>query len=108
MNGFFDICKASRNIVVHFFRESTWRCKIVDKHLDILAKDHIETRFIKIDAEKAPFLVERYLLLLLYLNIVNFEISVVLSISPSLLLSPYNKYNVYLFYSLFSFPCSHS
>lgn len=31
----------------------------MDKHLDILAKQHIETRFVKINAEKSPFLSER-------------------------------------------------
>ncbi|KAJ0514213.1 putative Thioredoxin-like superfamily [Helianthus annuus] len=32
---------------------------VVDKHLSILAKQHIETRFIKIQAEKSPFLAEK-------------------------------------------------
>lgn len=31
----------------------------MDKHLSILAKKHIETRFVKIHAEKSPFLAER-------------------------------------------------
>ena len=35
------------------------RCKIVDKHLEELARKHIECRFVKINAEKAVFLVER-------------------------------------------------
>lgn len=35
------------------------RCKIVDKHLNILAKKHLETKFLKINVEKAPFLTER-------------------------------------------------
>lgn len=33
--------------------------QVVDKHLSILAKQHIETRFIKIQAEKSPFLAEK-------------------------------------------------
>ncbi|KAJ0823735.1 putative Thioredoxin-like superfamily [Helianthus annuus] len=33
--------------------------EVVDKHLSILAKQHIETRFIKIQAEKSPFLAEK-------------------------------------------------
>jgi len=56
---FFDVCKKSKNVVCHFYRESTFRCKIVDKHLAILAPKHIEARFVKIDAEKCPFLVQR-------------------------------------------------
>jgi hypothetical protein len=31
----------------------------MDKHMSILAKQHIETRFVKIQAEKSPFLAER-------------------------------------------------
>ncbi|KAF5951808.1 hypothetical protein HYC85_009752 [Camellia sinensis] len=31
----------------------------MDKHLSILAKQHIETRFVKINAEKSPFLAEK-------------------------------------------------
>lgn len=36
-----------------------YRCNIVDKHLTILAKKHVETKFIKLNAEKAPFLSEK-------------------------------------------------
>jgi hypothetical protein len=31
----------------------------VDKHLSALAKQHVETRFVKVHAEKAPFLTEK-------------------------------------------------
>lgn len=51
--------KKSPNIVVHFYRDSTERCKIVDKHLQILAKKHIEAKFCKVNAEKSPFLTQR-------------------------------------------------
>ena len=40
-------------------RCSTFRCKIVDKHLAILAPKHLEAKFVKIDAEKAHFLTKR-------------------------------------------------
>eukprot|EP01013_Petalomonas_cantuscygni_P025131 TRINITY_DN46989_c0_g1_i1.p1 TRINITY_DN46989_c0_g1~~TRINITY_DN46989_c0_g1_i1.p1 ORF type:complete len:193 (-),score=47.29 TRINITY_DN46989_c0_g1_i1:251-829(-) len=56
---FFDLCKGPERIVVHFYRSTTWRCEIVDKHISELSKIHLETRFVKVDAEKAPFLVER-------------------------------------------------
>jgi thioredoxin-like negative regulator of GroEL len=56
---FFPVTKNSENCVIHFYREETFRCKIVDKHLNILAKKHIETKFCKINAEKTPFLCER-------------------------------------------------
>lgn len=35
------------------------RCNILDKHLTILAKKHLETKFLKLNVEKAPFLSER-------------------------------------------------
>lgn len=33
--------------------------QVMDKHLAILAKQHIETRFVKINAEKSPYLSEK-------------------------------------------------
>uniref|UniRef100_A0A9J7ZG82 Thioredoxin domain-containing protein 9 n=2 Tax=Cyprinus carpio TaxID=7962 RepID=A0A9J7ZG82_CYPCA len=56
---FFPEVKDSKSVVCHFYRESTFRCKILDKHLAILAKKHLETKFIKLNVEKAPFLAER-------------------------------------------------
>jgi hypothetical protein len=56
---FFEACKKSKHTVCHFYRSSTFRCKIVDKHLEELARKHIECRFVKIDVEKALFLAER-------------------------------------------------
>jgi hypothetical protein len=46
-------------MIVHFYRGVTPRCQIVDAHFSRLAASHLETRFVKIDAEKNPFLVER-------------------------------------------------
>ena len=56
---FFNVTKNSENVVCHFYRDETFRCKILDKHLAILAKKHIETKFCKINAEKTPFLCDR-------------------------------------------------
>ncbi|CAF0880124.1 unnamed protein product [Adineta steineri] len=55
----FDITKKSERIVCHFYRDSTMRCKIVDKHLEILARKHIETKFVKLNVDRAPFITER-------------------------------------------------
>ncbi|PKA45709.1 Thioredoxin domain-containing protein 9 like [Apostasia shenzhenica] len=55
---FFAAAKASERLVCHFYREN-WPCKVMDKHLNTLAKQHIETRFIKVHAEKSPFLTEK-------------------------------------------------
>jgi hypothetical protein len=56
---FFDVIKKSQKVVVHFYLRTTPRCKILDRHLKILARQHLETRFLKIDGEKSPFLSER-------------------------------------------------
>ncbi|CAK8683525.1 thioredoxin domain-containing protein 9-like [Clavelina lepadiformis] len=56
---FFDICKQSKNVVCHFYKNTTFRCKILDSHISTLAQKHMETKFIKLDVEKAPFLTQR-------------------------------------------------
>ncbi|KAA0196870.1 Thioredoxin domain-containing protein 9 [Fasciolopsis buskii] len=57
---FFTACKKSTfGLVCHFYRDATFRCKIVDKHLALLAPKHIECRMCKINAEKSPFLTQR-------------------------------------------------
>uniref|UniRef100_T1IRL6 Thioredoxin domain-containing protein 9 n=1 Tax=Strigamia maritima TaxID=126957 RepID=T1IRL6_STRMM len=56
---FFEVCKQSDRVVCHFYRDDTLRCKIVDKHLSILSNSHIETRFVKLNVERAPFLCKR-------------------------------------------------
>lgn len=57
--AFFDAGKKSKRLIAHFYRDSTFRCKIVDKHFAILASKHLETRFVKLNVEKAPFLCKR-------------------------------------------------
>uniref|UniRef100_A0A2P2HX91 Thioredoxin domain-containing protein 9-like n=1 Tax=Hirondellea gigas TaxID=1518452 RepID=A0A2P2HX91_9CRUS len=56
---FFECSKKSENMVCHFYREGFERCRVVDKHFSLLARKHIETKFCKINAEKAPFLTGR-------------------------------------------------
>jgi hypothetical protein len=62
---FFASLKKSKRAVVHFYRGSTWRCEIVDKHLSKLAPKHMETKFSRINAEKCPYLVERLRIMML-------------------------------------------
>ncbi|KAF5727495.1 Thioredoxin domain-containing protein 9-like protein [Tripterygium wilfordii] len=61
---FFSVVKSSERLVCHFYREN-WPCKVMDKHMSILAKQHMETRFVKIQAEKSPFLSERLKIIVL-------------------------------------------
>eukprot|EP00210_Caulerpa_lentillifera_P000740 g717.t1 len=56
--NFFSEAKRSERLVCHFYREN-WPCKVVDKHIGILCPKHIETKFVKVHAEKAPFLTEK-------------------------------------------------
>jgi hypothetical protein len=55
---FFAEMKGEDKMVVHFYRNN-WPCKVMDMHLDMLSKKHLETKFARIDAEKSPFLTER-------------------------------------------------
>jgi len=56
---FFNVTKKSENVVCHFYKDDSFRCKILDKHLAALAPKHVETKFCKIDATKCPFLTDR-------------------------------------------------
>ncbi|KJH48964.1 hypothetical protein DICVIV_04934 [Dictyocaulus viviparus] len=56
---FFEATKKSKNVVCLFYVNGNMRCKIVDKHLNILASKHFGTRFVHINAEKVHFLVTR-------------------------------------------------
>ncbi|BES90632.1 Thioredoxin [Nesidiocoris tenuis] len=56
---FFNTTKKSKNVIAHFFKSDSPRSKIMDHHLKILAPQHLEAKFVKLDAEKAPFLTSR-------------------------------------------------
>ena len=69
---------ASRQVVCHFYHKDFQRCKIIDMHLQLLARAHPETKFVYIDAEKTPFFVERLNVrtlpsLLFFRDGINFE-----------------------------------
>jgi len=49
----------STKVICHFYHRDFSRSTIMDHHLQRLAQRHIETKFIKINAEKAPFFVEK-------------------------------------------------
>jgi hypothetical protein len=56
---FFAAAKVSERMVCHFFRPTTRYCENVDAHLAKMCVKHVETRFVKIDAEKSDFLVQK-------------------------------------------------
>ena len=43
----------------------TVHLQVMDKHMSILAKQHLETRFVKINAERSPFLAEKLKIIVL-------------------------------------------
>jgi hypothetical protein len=50
--------KGEERMVCHFYR-SSHPCQVMDKHLAVLAAKHLETKFVRLHAEKAPFLTGR-------------------------------------------------
>ncbi len=52
---FLDVMLKNDQVVCHFYSLDFERCKIADKHLLIIAQQHAETYFVKINANKTPF-----------------------------------------------------
>jgi len=50
-----ECTSSSEWVVVHFFHEDFLKCKVMDHHLKLVAEQHIECKFLRIDAQKAPF-----------------------------------------------------
>ena len=46
-------------VAVHFYHRDFERCKIMDKHLAKLAPRHMACKFLKLNAEQAPFFVAK-------------------------------------------------
>jgi len=53
-----EVC-GSQWVVVHFYHREFFRCKIVDKHLKIMAQKHLSCKWLTLDAEKAPFFISK-------------------------------------------------
>lgn len=47
---FLEAVTKTDNVVCHFFHRDFERCKLLDKHLSILARKYFDTRFIKVSA----------------------------------------------------------
>lgn len=57
---------SSKFVICHFYHSDFSRCTIMDHHLNILAQRHLEAKFIKVNAEKAPFFVEKVYYISIY------------------------------------------
>jgi thioredoxin-like negative regulator of GroEL len=49
----------SKFVVCHFYHKDFERCKIIDMHLREIARTHVEAKFIYLNAEKAPFFIQK-------------------------------------------------
>ena len=47
---FLEVVTKTELVVVHFFHKEFERCKIVDKHLKLLAQKYFDTKFVKVSA----------------------------------------------------------
>nr|CAB3490255.1 unnamed protein product [Digitaria exilis]CAB3503026.1 unnamed protein product [Digitaria exilis] len=50
---------SSEKVICHFYHREFYRCKIMDKHLKALSSVYVGTKFVKLDAENAPFFVSK-------------------------------------------------
>jgi hypothetical protein len=60
-DDFLSECTSSGSefVAVHFFHREFQRCEIMDHHLKIMSFKHTSCKFVRIDAEKAPFFVAK-------------------------------------------------
>jgi len=56
---FLPAVTGSKLVVCHFYHPEYETCKIMDRHLKEIAPKYLPVRFIHIDANKAPFFVEK-------------------------------------------------
>lgn len=56
---FLPLVTKTKYVVIAFFHKDFTRCKIIDMHLEKICRTHEETRFVRIDAEKCPFFIQK-------------------------------------------------
>ena len=54
-----ECASSSEFVAVHFFHQEFQRCTIMDHHLKLIAPQHTTCKFLRMDAEKAPFFVAK-------------------------------------------------
>jgi hypothetical protein len=47
---FLEAVTKTENVVCHFYHKDFERCKIVDRDMEVLCKQYLDTRFIKLSA----------------------------------------------------------
>ena len=56
---FLEKASKKRYCVAHFYKKDFKRCQILHNHLEVLAKFHYETLFVKVNVEKSPFVCDK-------------------------------------------------
>jgi hypothetical protein len=56
---FLPLVTKTKYVVVAFFHQDFQSCKIIDMHINKIVRDHEECRFVRLDAEKAPFFITK-------------------------------------------------
>lgn len=56
---FLPLVTKTRYVIVAFYHQDFERCKIVDMHMQKICRDHDEARIVKMDAERAPFFINK-------------------------------------------------
>lgn len=46
-------------VVCHFSHAEFQKCRVMDQHLQVISREHPETKFLHINSEKAPFFIAR-------------------------------------------------
>ncbi|ORM40362.1 Thioredoxin domain-containing protein 9 [Babesia sp. Xinjiang] len=57
---FFDVCRNTQYVVAHFYRPTTVRSKYLDEKMHELCQVYFNTKFIRVNVERTPFLCERF------------------------------------------------
>jgi thiol-disulfide isomerase/thioredoxin len=56
---FLPLVTKNKMTAIHFYHKDFPKCKVMDKHMKLLSMRHGEVKFARMNAEKAPFFVEK-------------------------------------------------
>lgn len=56
---FMNYTTTQKFVVCHFSHNDFLRCKIMDKHLRLIARDHPECKFYHLNVQRSPFIVKK-------------------------------------------------
>ena len=56
---FFNVSKQSKKVIVLFTRDANKYGTVMKEHMTVLSQQHMEARFVWVDAENAPFITEK-------------------------------------------------